>query len=68
MGLSCGDCDGVAIYEIQTDPVPGFSLFKLVQILSCDLKRECREVLWSFLGAFFMELLSWTKTVGLGKS
>jgi len=54
MGFSCGNCDGVAIYEIRTDPVIGYSLFKLAQMLSCDLKRECRGVFWSFFGSPFL--------------
>src|SRR6266700_2768892 len=42
MKFSYGNYDGVAIHGTRTDPVTGCSVFKLAQMLSCDLKRVCR--------------------------
>jgi hypothetical protein len=63
MEFSCGNCDGVAIHGTRTDPVTGYSLFKLAQMLSCDLKGECRRVLWGFFGSFFL----WGYSYGQGQ-
>jgi len=63
MGFSCGNCDGVTIHGTRTDPVTGYSLFKLAQMLSCDLKRECQEVLRGFFGSPF----SWSYSHGQGQ-